>query len=396
MSVKGDITKHKRWEDKLHLLAAVVHDSNDAITVKDFEGNIRVWNKAAERIYGYSKSEALKMNFRQLVPEEKRAEALDMVKRLRKGEDIHSFETHRITKDGRILDIWLTVTTLKSDSGRPIAITTTERDITERKLLEKEMLEIPMREREQIGREMHDSLGQILTGIAIKSKGLEIKLKRRSLEESTDATEICGLANELIAQTRRLAKLLHPVDLKVDGLASALRVLASNTERLLKVSCEVKCKSVPHIQDSVTASHLYRIAQEAITNAAKHGKAKKVRIEFAADETKSVLRIRNDGRSFPGVTTRKTGLGLKIMDYRARSIGASLDVRKGTNGGAIVTCLLPHKNNNSGTRSGNDQQGAAKQDSIEQKKSFNSRRPSSRPQRPYITHQGKIGHCQRR
>jgi PAS domain S-box-containing protein len=355
MAVKEDITKHKRWEDKLHLLAAVVHDSNDAITVQDFEGNIRVWNRAAERTYGYSKAEALKMNIKQIVPKETRAEMAALTRRLRKGEDIQSFETQRITKNGRILDIWLTVTTLTNDAGRPIAIATTERDITERKRLEKEMMEIPMREREQIGREMHDSLGQILTGIAVKSKSLELKLKRRSLEESADAAEICKLANELIAHTRHLAKLLHPVDLKVEGLPAALQTLASNAEHLLKVSCEVKCKSVPNIQDSVMAAHLYRIAQEAITNAAKHGKAKKVMIELASDETKFVMKIKNDGRSFSGYTSKKAGLGLKIMDYRARSIGASLDVRKGTKGGTIVTCLFPNRSNNNGTRSSDEQ-----------------------------------------
>jgi PAS domain S-box-containing protein len=360
MAVKEDIAKHERWEDKLHLLAAVVHDSNDAITVQDFEGNIRVWNRAAERTYGYSKAEALRMNIEQIVPKETRAEMAALAKRMRRGEDIQSFETQRITKNGRILDIWLTVTTLTNDAGRPIAITTTERNITERKRLEKEILEIPMREREQIGREMHDSLGQILTGIAVKSKSLELKLKRRSLEEAADAAEICTLANELIGHTRHLAKLLHPVDLKVDGLAAALRILASNAERLLKVSCEVKCKSVPNIQDSVTAAHLYRIAQEAITNAAKHGKAKKVRIELSADETKSILKIKNDGRSFPRAMAKQAGLGLRIMDYRARSIGATLEVRKGRNGGTIVTCLFPHRSNNSATRSGDDQATIAK------------------------------------
>jgi two-component system sensor kinase FixL len=359
MAVKENITKHQRWEDKLHLLAAVVHDSNDAITVQDFDGNIRVWNKAAERIYGYSKPEMFKMNIRQLVPEEKQSETLDLVKRLRKGENIPSFETQRITKDGRILDILLTVTTLTNDAERPIAFTTTERDISERKALEKEIMEIPLRERAQIGQEMHDSLGQILTGIAVKGKSLELKLKRKSLEETADAAEICGLANELIAQTRRIAKALHPVDPNVGGLESALRTLASNAENILKVSCEVKCRNALSIQDPVTASQLYRIAQEAVTNAAKHGKAKKVRIELTSDETKSILKVKNDGRSFPGVMAKKTGLGLKIMDYRARSIGASLDIRKGSNGGTIVTCLFPHKSNNSGTRSGDDQERSA-------------------------------------
>jgi hypothetical protein len=360
MAIKEDITKHKRWEDKLHLLAAVVHDSNDAITVQDFKGNIRVWNTAAERIYGYTKVKALKMNIRQLVPEDRRVETLDLVKRLKKGAAIQSFETQRIAQDGRILDIWLTITTLTNDAGRPVAITTTERDITERKRLEKEILEIPMREREQIGREMHDNLGQILTGIAVKSKFLELKLKHKSLDESADAAEIGNLANELIVQTRRLAKTLHPVDLKCEGLASAFRMLASHVESLFKVSCQVKCKNDPPIQDPITAAHLYHIAQEAITNAAKHGKAKKVTIELApSDEKKSVLKIKNDGRSFPRVMTKKAGLGLKIMDYRARSIGASLDIRKGRNGGTVVTCLFPHKSNQPEIRNGNGQKRIA-------------------------------------
>ena len=359
MVIKEDITKRKRWEDKLHLLAAVVRDSNDAIIVQDFKGNIRVWNTTAERIYGYSKAKALKMNIRQLVPEGRRDETLTLIKRLKEGAAIQSFETQRIAQDGHILDIWLTITTLTNDCATPIAITTTERDITERKRLEKEISEIPMREREQIGREMHDNLGQILTGIAVKSKSLEQKLRHKSLEESADATEICQLANNLIAQTRRLAKILYPVDLKIGGIAAALRMLASNVESLFKISCQVKCKNNPPIQDPVTATHLYRIAQEAVTNAAKHGKAKKVSIELTSGEEKSVLKVKNDGRSFMEVPAQKAGLGLKIMDYRARSIGASLDIRKGRNGGTVVTCLFPHKSNHPEIRNGNDQKRIA-------------------------------------
>lgn len=360
MAVKENITKHKRWEDKLHLLAAVVRDSNDAIIVQDFKGNIKVWNTAAERIYGYCKAKALKMNILQLVPEDRQAEMLDVVKRLKKEEVTHSFETQRVARDGRILDIWLTITILTNNACRPVAITTTERDITERKRLEKEISEIPMREREQIGREMHDNLGQILTGIAVKSKFLEQKLKHKSLPESADAAEISKLANELIVETRRLAKTLHPVDLKFEGLASSLRTLASNVERLFKISCQVKCKNDPPIQDPIMAAHLYRIAQEAITNAAKHGKAKKVSIELASSgEKKSVLKIRNDGSSFKIVPAQKAGLGLKIMDYRAKSIGASLDIRKGRNGGTVVTCLFPHKSNQPDKRNGDDQERIA-------------------------------------
>ncbi|MHC4622440.1 MAG: PAS domain-containing sensor histidine kinase [Planctomycetota bacterium] len=343
MAVHEDIAQHVRWEDKFHLLAAVIHHSNDAITVQDFAGNISFWNPAAERIYGYSEAEALDMNIHQIIPEDKRGEMVALNKALRNGEDIRSFETKRITKDGRILDVWLTVTTLTDEAGRPAAVATTERDITKRKHLQEEILDITMREREEIGREMHDSMGQILTGIAVKSKGLELKLKSRSLDESNDAAEICKLANKLITQTRHLAKMLHPVDLEGGGLAAALRTLASNTMNLLKISCHLNCRNAVEIHNPPAAKHLYRIAQQAVTNAVKHGRAKNIRIELASAADSSVLRVKSDGRNFPKTVARKKGLGLKIMKYRAEMIGGSLDVGRGPKGGTVVTCTFPNK-----------------------------------------------------
>ena len=117
-------------------LVAVLKDSNDAITVQDFEGNIIQWNKGAEKTFGYSEDEALKMNIIDIVPEDKREEALAFVKKLMK-ENIESFETQRITKDGKILDVWLTVTKLVDESGKPVSIATTERDITGKIMKEK-------------------------------------------------------------------------------------------------------------------------------------------------------------------------------------------------------------------------------------------------------------------
>ena len=133
-----NITKIKRAEIALRdsevnrHLAAVVRDSNDAITVQDFEGNITAWNKGAVNMYGYSEDEALKMNIRDIVPEDKRKEALAFVKKLQK-KDVESFEAQRITKDGKQLNVWLTATRLIDDDGKPMAIATTERENTGRK-----------------------------------------------------------------------------------------------------------------------------------------------------------------------------------------------------------------------------------------------------------------------
>ena len=128
-----DITKVKQGNIALHRLATVVRDSNDAITVQDFEGNITEWNKGAKKMYGYSEDEALKMNIRDIVPEHKREGTMAFVKKLQEQE-IESFKTQRLTKDGKTLDVWLTVTKLVGEDGKPVALATTERDITGRKL----------------------------------------------------------------------------------------------------------------------------------------------------------------------------------------------------------------------------------------------------------------------
>jgi PAS domain S-box-containing protein len=326
-----------------HLLAAVVHDSNDAITVQDFEGNIKLWNLGAKRIYGYTKAEALKMNIRQIAPKNGRDDVLALLKRLREGERVRSFEAQRLTKGGQLIDVWITVTTLTDEAGNLAAFATTERDITERKRLERELLAIREKEQRLIGREMHDSMGQMLTGIAVKSKGLELNLKSMSLQhESANAAEICELANEAIAQTRRLARMLYPVDIETGGLISALQGLVYSTKDLLKISCQFKCNDAAPIRDLLTARHLYRIAQEAITNAARHGKAKKIRVELASAKGKTTLKVANDGKDFPKTVVKKKGMGLKIMKYRAQMIGGMLDIGRGRKGGTVVTCTFPN------------------------------------------------------
>jgi PAS domain S-box-containing protein len=214
-------------------------------------------------------------------------------------------------------------------------------NVTERKRLEKEILAVIEKERIQIGRELHDSMGQILTGLAVKSKGLELKLKDKSLDEAKEVAKISKLASKLITQTRSLVKTIHPIDLEAGGITSALQTLASNTEKLLGPSCHFKCDEPVVLNDPVKARQIYRIAQEAITNAVKHGKAKNVSIELTSDKDKYILSVKNDGKNFPKVLTKAKGFGLKIMEYRSSMIGGQIDIRKDNKGGTIVTCVFP-------------------------------------------------------
>ncbi len=132
-STERDITARKREEENLRRMATVVRDSNDAITIQDSEGQITAWNRGAELMYGYDEEEALQMSIERLTSPDKVEEQEDFARRLMAGEEITSFETQRVTKDGRVLDVWMTVTKLIDDAGNPIGIASTERDISERK-----------------------------------------------------------------------------------------------------------------------------------------------------------------------------------------------------------------------------------------------------------------------
>ena len=136
-----DITERIEAEAQSRRFATVLRDSNDAVMVQELDGRITDWNRGAERMYGYTETEALQLHSADLVPEDERAAHEEVIGRVARGEDVESFETRRVTKDGRLLDVWLTVTRLTDDRGNPIAIATTERDITERKRAEDALAE---------------------------------------------------------------------------------------------------------------------------------------------------------------------------------------------------------------------------------------------------------------
>ena len=216
-------------------------------------------------------------------------------------------------------------------------------EMQQRKRLEREILEISEQEQRRIGQELHDSLGQQLTGIAIMSKVLQQKLQKRLPDEAARVGEIVQLISQAIDETRQLSRGLHPVALDENGLMSALQALATTTQELFGISCDFRCDEPVLVEDASTAVHLYRIAQEAVTNAMRHAKAQRILIELRADERRAILSIDNDGRRFPKRLPRDKGMGLQIMSYRAEVIGGILEVHGGPTGGTRVTCTFDAK-----------------------------------------------------
>ncbi len=218
------------------------------------------------------------------------------------------------------------------------------RDVTDRKLLEKEILEISNREQQRIGQDLHDSLGQHLTGISFLSKALQRKLVAQSRPEAEEAGEISRLVIQALAQTRNLARGLFPAELETQGLTAALRELVGNVEKLFGVQCRLDCDETLLIQDPTLSSHLFRIAQEAINNSMKHGKAKAVSICLTRDGERITLCVRDNGAGLPPEAQRSRGLGLRIMQYRANKIGAALQIAPHADGGTAVTCVFRNAN----------------------------------------------------
>ena len=213
--------------------------------------------------------------------------------------------------------------------------------ISERKQLEHELLEITEKERRRIGLDLHDDLGQKLSGIALMTKGLQLRLAKQKAGEAQEASRIHKLVQKAMSHASDLAHDLATLELKETDLRAALAELAERVKELFEISCRFNAEgSIPPLEPAVVGQ-LYKIAQEAVTNAIKHGKAKKVKISLTNGSQHVVLKVQNDGQPFPDLKSRSTGMGLRIMNYRASLIGAALEIKGVGTRGTLVTCSLP-------------------------------------------------------
>ncbi len=204
------------------------------------------------------------------------------------------------------------------------------------------LLEMSAREQRRIGVDLHDNLGQHLTGTAFMSKALQQRLEARGLPEAVEAGKIVTLVNKAIEKTRELSRGLAPVVSGADGLMASLQRLAEEVENFFSVSCRFVC-DVPFLLDDVVAgTHLFHIAQEAVNNAIKHGRATRIIVALSALGDSGRLSIEDNGVGIPNVPTPTSGMGLHIMGYRAGMIGGSLEVTREPNGtGTVVKCSFP-------------------------------------------------------
>jgi signal transduction histidine kinase len=218
-------------------------------------------------------------------------------------------------------------------------------EIRERTRLEKELLEIAESEQRRIGHDLHDSLGQHLTATAMAGKILAKRIANKVPVDAATADHVVALVEEAIVLTRNLARTLHPVKLESDGLAEALQNLAVNLSLAFNVSCRFQHSGTILLSDPAAGIHLYRIAQEAASNAIRHGRARNLVLSLDASRESLMLTVTDDGTGLSAKTRNQNGMGLRIMDYRAKLIGAVFDIQNLPGGGARAVCILnsPHQ-----------------------------------------------------
>jgi PAS domain S-box-containing protein len=322
----------ERYED-------LFENANDMVFTHDLHGRITSLNKTGEQLLQRSRHEVIDKRLVDFVVEEQRAAAEQWLNLVVKSPEIPPVEWDFTTGTGKRIRLEIGARMIEQE-GKKVEVEGIARDITERKRLEKEILEISNREQRRIGHDLHDGVCQLLAGVAYRIDILADQLQEKNMAEFSEAERVGSLINEAIKQTRGVARGLFPVQLEENGLIWALEDLVANAGNLFRIKCDLSFAKPFPIVESGAALHLYYIVQEAVLNAAKHGKATQINISLACQGDRFMLAIQDDGAGFEMTGGHSTGMGIRIMRYRARVIGATLDLKSRPGQGTQVTCVF--------------------------------------------------------
>ena len=310
-----------------------MRDAADARVVYVSPAFEKIWGRSCKELY-QTPNGWLDTIFR----EDHESVAQAVLKKQAAGE--YNEEYRIVRPDGSLRWIRDRAFPISDGTGQVIRIVGIAEDITDRRRLEREILEISDREQARLGQDLHDSLCQKLVSIAFDNNALEQNLAARAAPEVEAARQMAAILDDVITEARAMSRGLFPVQLESGGLVLALQQLAASVSSRFKVDCRVDCPQPMSVHDNAAATHLYRIAQEAANNAIKHGKVGSILIRLRNIENRLELRISDDGVGISGVRNPTGGMGLHIMNYRARTIGGVLHIERAPGGGTVVTCSI--------------------------------------------------------
>jgi PAS domain S-box-containing protein len=357
-----DITERKRAEVVLReseeKFRTLFESAPIGMALHDANGKYLQTNQAYQRMLGYRDDELRQLSVRRITHADDVLEGQRFYAEFREGKrECYQREKRYLHKNGHVVWAQASASAIRSNSGELIYIISMVEDITERKQLEQEVLETSANERRRVGHELHDGLGQYLAGIAFKAKALEQTLVAESLPHGAEARELAALVSNAISQTRSLARGLDPIEVETIGLQAALQNLTGETQKFFNISCHFRCTEAALSIDPQISLALYRIVQEAIHNAITHGDAKSIEVELSINDTNLYLRVSDDGAGFEAENMKKGGIGLRVMQYRAGSIEANLEISSQPGRGAEVRCIAPRVTGSNAKRAANPRAG---------------------------------------
>jgi PAS domain S-box-containing protein len=350
-----DITERKRTENALReseeRSRAVINQSTAGIVGSDLNGRIILVNRKFCQMLGYKESELVGKTILKITHPDDVAESRRLFRRIVSKAEPYQLEKRYVRKD--CSSFWASVSAapLRDVEGKTQSAVAVILDITDRKKaqaileerargLEGEILEISDREQRRLGQDLHDSLCQHLTAIAFMARAVALRLKNHRVIEVEDIWKIADLINEGVTESRIIARGLHPVEIDSAGLVNALRTLANRKRG--QIECTVEADEI-EIADPAMSLHLFRIAREAVNNANKHARAREIIVRMRSWPKEIELSVTDDGVGIGKDAGANSGMGFHIMNYRARSIGARLEIKSVKPHGTRVACYLPRK-----------------------------------------------------
>jgi PAS domain S-box-containing protein len=348
-----DITVRKRTENALReseeRSRAVIHQSTAGITGTDLIGHIISANEKFCSMLGYKERELVGKTIFEITHPEDIAESKRLFHRIVKKAEPYQLEKRYRCKDGSALWVSVSASPLRDTEGKTQSAVSVVLDITDQKKaqailedrargLEGEILAISDREQRRLGQDLHDSLCQHLTAIAFMARSVALRLKNHRVIEVEHIEKIAELINDGVTEARTIARGLHPVEMEPPGLVTALAALVKQRHWL--VPCRLEADEEISVQDSTVALHLYRIAREAVINANKHARAREIIVRMRRSGKGIELSVIDDGVGIPANSPAGSGMGFHIMEYRARSIGARLEIQQVKPHGTRLTCYV--------------------------------------------------------